>query len=79
MTHTLITQIRKIENIQELVLSYSFRKAIIFFNSSSDEMNKLAQSKFCHSGWYQYLFWPMDQSKISRNKIKSVCQNIPVR
>ena len=59
-THTLITQIRKIENLQKIALWYSFRKAIIFFNTSSDEMSKLAQSKFCHFGWYQYLLWFMD-------------------
>ena len=38
------------ENLQKMALSYSFRKAIIFFDTCSDERNKFAQSKFCHSG-----------------------------
>ena len=45
-THTPITQILKIENIQQMVLSYSFRKAVVFFDTSSDEMNKLPQQSF---------------------------------
>ena len=49
-THTLITQIRKIKNLQNMTLSYSFRKAIIFFNTSGDEMNKLAQSIVTQGG-----------------------------
>ena len=47
----------------KMALSYSFSKAIIFFNISSDEMDKLAQSKFRNSGGHQYLFWLMNYSE----------------
>ena len=44
----------------KMALSYSFRKAIIFFIHSSDEMNQLTQSRLCHCGLHQYLLWPID-------------------
>ena len=66
-THMLIMRLHKIENIQKMVLSYSFRKSITFFNSSSNETSKLTPSS-CQPGWYQWLYqfllaltsWPID-------------------